>query len=89
LISCNIKVIPRLSIAYPQVIHRPKGGDHVEELRDYEVILKVRVVTVCVSGGTKEAEEVARKMVIQPDKEHYCRAKTVSVSDLGLSEKQT
>jgi len=61
----------------------------VGELRDYEVILTVRVITVCVAGGTKEAEEVARNMVLQQDKLHYCRTKTISVSDLGRSENQT
>ena len=59
------------------------------ELHDYEVELNVRIITVCVSGGTEEAEKVARKMVLKDDCQHYYRAKTISVNDLGASEKQS
>ena len=58
----------------------------MDELRDYEVIFSVRIITVSISGGTTQAEEAAKRMIINDSNKHYCRVKAISISDLGVSE---
>ena len=56
------------------------------ELRDYEVVIELRVVVVSVAGGEEEAKELAVNMALSGEHKHYYTTKITNISDLGTSE---
>lgn len=65
----------------------PRGGDHVGELRDYEVVMEVKVLILNVEGGEIEAVDLSKALVQDIIPNSTIKIKVEKVNDMGPSEK--